>query len=69
MQRDILQTVDKMLKPGGIIVYSTCTFAPEEDEGMITEFLGGHSNYELLEIPKAGGMNRDVPHGRMAMRN
>ena len=57
MQWDILQQVDRMLKPGGVILYSTCTFAPEEDELMIERFLDTHGGgYELLEIPKVGGM-------------
>lgn len=56
MQRDILSSVDKMLKPGGTLVYSTCTFSPEEDEMMIAEFLNNHDNYELVEIPKVGGI-------------
>lgn len=32
-QRGILQSAAKMLRPGGRLVYSTCTFAEEEDEG------------------------------------
>lgn len=57
MQWDILQQVDRMLKPGGIILYSTCTFSPEEDELMIEKFMDEHNDvYELLEIPKVGGI-------------
>ena len=57
MQWDILQQVDKMLKPGGSILYSTCTFSPEEDELMIEKFMDEYrGNYELLEIPKTGGI-------------
>ncbi len=57
MQWDILQQVDKMLKPGGVILYSTCTFSPEEDEIMIERFMDQHpGGYELLEIPKTGGI-------------
>jgi len=57
MQWDILQEVDKMLRPGGVILYSTCTFSPEEDELMIEGFMDAHpGEYELLEIPKAGGI-------------
>ncbi|MDF2987952.1 MAG: NOL1/NOP2/sun family putative methylase [Eubacterium sp.] len=57
MQWDILGQVDKMLKPGGVILYSTCTFSPEEDELMIERFMDAHEGvYELLEIPKKGGM-------------
>ncbi len=57
MQWDILQQVDKMLKPGGSILYSTCTFSPEEDELMIEKFMNEYmGHYELLEIPKTGGI-------------
>jgi len=57
MQWDILAQVDKMLKPGGNILYSTCTFSSEEDELMIEKFMNEHDGgYELLEIPKAGGI-------------
>lgn len=38
-QKKILESVDKLLKPGGILVYSTCTFSPEEDECIIEELL------------------------------
>ncbi|MCR4789005.1 MAG: RsmB/NOP family class I SAM-dependent RNA methyltransferase [Lachnospiraceae bacterium] len=47
--RDILDKADKVLKPGGRLVYSTCTFAPEEDEECIEEFLKGHAYYRLEE--------------------
>lgn len=57
MQWDILQQVDKMLRPGGCILYSTCTFSPEEDELMIEKFMDQYGGvYELLEIPKSGGI-------------
>jgi len=57
MQWEILQQVDKMLKPGGSILYSTCTFSPEEDELMIEKFMNEHEgSYELQEIPKVGGI-------------
>lgn len=56
MQWDILQQVDRMLKPGGVILYSTCTFSPEEDELMIERFMDNHPGYELIEIPKVGGI-------------
>lgn len=43
----ILDNADIMLRPGGIIVYSTCTFATLEDEGSVERFLQRHSNYTL----------------------
>lgn len=38
-QRIILKSAAKMLRPGGMLLYSTCTFAPAEDEGTIEWFL------------------------------
>ncbi|HOM01990.1 MAG TPA: RsmB/NOP family class I SAM-dependent RNA methyltransferase [Acetivibrio sp.] len=61
MQREILDNVDEMLKPGGYLVYSTCTFSPEENEGMISEFLDKHKNYDVVEIPKAYGIDNGRP--------
>lgn len=44
-QKMILKYADAMLKPGGVMVYSTCTFAPLEDEDMLIWFLRQHSKY------------------------
>ncbi len=44
-QEMILGCADKMLKAGGILVYSTCTFAPEEDEDMLVKFLRMYRDY------------------------
>ena len=55
MQRDILETAAKLLAPGGTIVYSTCTFAPEENEAMIAEFLNLNPDFAVNDIPEAAG--------------
>ncbi len=41
------------LKPQGVLVYSTCTLAPEENEGVISRFLsnGKHAILESVEFP------------------
>lgn len=44
----ILDCADIMLRPGGRIVYSTCTFAPEENEGSVARFRERHPDYEIL---------------------
>ncbi|WP_379153733.1 RsmB/NOP family class I SAM-dependent RNA methyltransferase [Paenibacillus sp. sgz5001063] len=58
MQRDILNSAVKALKPGGTMVYSTCTFATEENEGTIREFLDGHPEFSLVNV---GGTNSFAP--------
>lgn len=50
-QSEILEHAAKMLKPGGRLAYSTCTFAPEEDEGTVLRFLEKHPEFVIdLEI-------------------
>lgn len=55
MQRDILETAARLLAPGGTIVYSTCTFAPEENEAMIAEFLNINHDFVVMDIPEETG--------------
>ena len=67
-QAEILHSAARMLKPGGRLVYSTCTFAPEEDEGAVAAFLESHPEFvpEVLEapwfVPVENGGHRLWPH-------
>ena len=49
-QKEIINSADACLKEGGTLLYSTCTFAPEEDELMAEYILS--LGYELLHIPE-----------------
>lgn len=51
-QQKILDQAASMLRPGGRLVYSTCTFAPEEDEEGIAEFLSRHPEFSIVELPE-----------------
>lgn len=53
-QDAVLACAAEMLRPGGRLVYSTCTFAPEEDEGTISRFLKEYPDFsiEKTERPK-----------------
>lgn len=46
-QSEILEQAAEMLRPGGILVYATCTFAPQENEQCIRRFLEGHAEFSL----------------------
>ena len=52
-QAEILHSGAAMVRPGGRLVYSTCTFAPEEDEMAVEEFLREHPEFEpeVVEAP------------------
>ncbi|MBE2202140.1 MAG: RsmF rRNA methyltransferase first C-terminal domain-containing protein [Anaerolinea sp.] len=47
-QTAILDTAVSLLRPGGILAYATCTFSPEEDEGVIGRFLTDHPDFTLI---------------------
>ena len=47
---DILDSAAAALAPGGELVYSTCTFAPEEDEGQVAAFLQRHPEFALADV-------------------
>ncbi len=47
-QLKILNSAEKMLKPGGTMVYSTCTFSRIENEDTILKFLEEHRNFEIV---------------------
>ncbi len=50
IQRRLLEEALKMLRPGGMLMYSTCTFSAEENEGTVASFLTRHPEIELLDI-------------------
>ena len=52
IQREIIRDGYHMLKEGGILVYSTCTFAKEENEIIIEEFLEEYTDAKLIEMER-----------------
>ena len=67
-QAEILDAGALLVRPGGRLVYSTCTFAPEEDEGAVAAFLAEHPEFvpEIVEtpwfVPVENGGHRLWPH-------
>lgn len=60
-QDKILDNAASMLAPSGRLVYSTCTFAPDEDEGTIYRFLLRHPEFRVVEVPLYEGMDHGNP--------
>ena len=60
-QQEILSCAARMLKPGGRLVYSTCTFAPEEDEEGIRRFLLSHREFQAVTLRRFPGMAAGEP--------
>jgi NOL1/NOP2/sun family putative RNA methylase len=64
-QLDILENASEMLMPEGILIYSTCTFSPEENEGVIEQFLKIHKEFIIEKSKSFEGFD----HGRAAWIN
>lgn len=61
IQKDIVANGVKMLRPGGMMLYSTCTFEPEENEGAISWLLHHFPEMELVEMEPFEGFKAGVP--------
>lgn len=60
-QDEVLSYAAEMLAPGGSLVYSTCTFAPAENEGSVSRFLHNHPEFSLVSANKRFGMEGGNP--------
>jgi NOL1/NOP2/sun family putative RNA methylase len=54
-QTDLLNDAARLVRPGGTLVYSTCTFSPEEDEEVVARFLRDHAGWEPVTLPTVPG--------------
>lgn len=61
LQEDILRQALPMLKPGGLLLYSTCTFSPQEDEGTVEKILAMDPHMELVDIEGYEGFSPGQP--------
>lgn len=61
VQRELILLAADMLRPGGLLLYSTCTFAPKEDEGTISFLLEQHPEMDLVELPGYEGFSQGEP--------
>jgi len=61
IQDEILWFAGKMVRPGGILVYSTCTFNQQENEGSVMRFLQANTDFVVDPIPLQPGFSTGIP--------
>ncbi|MDH7572357.1 MAG: RsmB/NOP family class I SAM-dependent RNA methyltransferase [Clostridia bacterium] len=57
----VLEEGARLVRPGGRLLYATCSFSPEENEGVVHRFLRHHREFELVEPPPALRFDRGHP--------
>jgi len=67
LQSEMLDTLWKLLKPSGILLYATCSILPDENESQIASFKKRHDNAEIISIEKAQALGRQVFPGETEM--
>ena len=55
LQREILRAASTVVRPGGLLVYSTCSLETEENDAQVERFLSDHSDWKL-EPPADGAV-------------
>ncbi len=61
LQHEILQEAVKLLAPGGMLLYSTCTFSPQENEQAVEFLLSLDNDLSLVELPMYEGFDTGHP--------
>ena len=70
LQREILEAGAAALRPGGRLVYSTCTISRRENEDQIADFLARHPEFSAADLPgpypptsaDGGTFSQTLPH-------
>lgn len=53
LQEEILDSAARLVKPGGRLVYATCSLLPEENDRRVEAFLAGHPDFQVVPMPRA----------------
>jgi 16S rRNA (cytosine967-C5)-methyltransferase len=62
LQASVLRAAAAIVKPGGLLIYSTCSLEPEENELQVADFLGKNPEW-TLEPPPAGAVPAETIDG------
>ena len=70
VQAEILAAGAAVLRPGGVLVYSTCTISPTENERLIAAFLDSHTHFSVDDLPPElpGHGRASLPHATSPQR-
>ena len=67
VQLGILEQVAPKLKVGGLLVYSTCTIANEENKDTVDKFLSLHTDFEQVSVKVEDSLTRCIKNGSLQL--
>ena len=67
LQKRLLDTVCQYVRPGGALVYSTCTVLPEENAAQVRAFLASHPEFHLAPFPVPEAYLSGLEDGMLAL--
>jgi 16S rRNA (cytosine967-C5)-methyltransferase len=62
LQAEILASASRLVKPGGRLVYATCSMLPEENEAQVSAFLAAHPAFQLVPLREAAPQLTESAH-------
>jgi 16S rRNA (cytosine967-C5)-methyltransferase len=62
LQKGILRAASRVVRPGGLLIYSTCSLEPEENDAQVDSFLSDNLGW-ILEPPPEGSVSPDLLDG------
>jgi 16S rRNA (cytosine967-C5)-methyltransferase len=65
LQRELLDATAAVVRPGGLLVYATCTLEPEENDAQIEAFLAAHPEFRLEPPPEGAVPSAVLDAGRL----
>jgi 16S rRNA (cytosine967-C5)-methyltransferase len=67
LQKEMIDTLWRKLKPGGVLVYATCSILPQENEQQVASFLQNHKDAKALPVESSQEYGQQIFPGENSL--